>query len=258
MKSENFLEQGIQIIQYPPVYPKSVHLYITNQCNLNCEKCHYRSASDPKQELSLDYISELLIEWKIYNLTSIAIGGGEPLLHPNILEIIKLGRRLGYFIAITTNGTILKPLNANRIHISYDELHPTWKNEELIQNAINYYKKLGCKVGINHIVSSIDNIRYIESKFYNYDNILLIREKPESKFDMWDKIPYNQNFWIEGCIEGLNCEQGILGFHLDYSKNASICSNFNRKIKYTKLPEIWPKLKEFKCIIRDSKNKNLL
>ncbi len=28
------------IIAYPPQYPKSVHLYITNECYLDCEKCY--------------------------------------------------------------------------------------------------------------------------------------------------------------------------------------------------------------------------
>ena len=146
---------NIQIIPYPPKYPKSVHFYITNECNLDCEKCHYRSKSDPKQELSFSTIKALFQEWKRYGLTSIAIGGGEPLLHPDIVDIVRIGKDMGFFMAITTNGTVLKPIEANRIHISYDELHPTWKNENLIEKAIKYYKKLGCKVGINHIVSSI-------------------------------------------------------------------------------------------------------
>ncbi|GAH36991.1 unnamed protein product, partial [marine sediment metagenome] len=165
-------------------------MYITNDCNLDCEKCHYRSKSDPKQELSFNIIKDLFQEWKKYKLSSIAIGGGEPLLHPHILEIVKLGQDMGFFIAVTTNGTVLKPINANRIHISYDELHPTWKNEELIQNAVKYYKKCGSKVGINHVVSNIENIEYIENLFKEVDNILLIREKPESTFKDWDKIKY--------------------------------------------------------------------
>lgn len=245
------VKNNIQIIQYPPEYPKSVHLYVTNQCNLNCERCHYRSKDDLKKELSLYTIEVLFQEWKGYDLTSIAIGGGEPLLHPNIIEIVQSGLNLGFFMAVTTNGTVLKPIHANRVHISCDELHPTWKNEDLIQNAINYYKELGCKVGINHVVSTLENIEYIENTFKNIDNLLLIREKPISSFNKWDKIPFRQKYWIEGCIEGSYCEQGILSFHLDYDLNASICSNLKKKIKYQNLEQTWNKLKQFKCDIRD-------
>lgn len=245
------LSSNLQIIQYPPQYPKSVHLYITNECNLNCEKCHYRSADDSKQELTQKEIINLFREWKRYGLTSIAIGGGEPLLHPNIIEIVSQGRQMGYFMAVTTNGTILKNIKPNRVHISYDEIHPTWKNEKLIQKAIEYYKERGCKVGINHIVTSLGNIEYIENTFNNVDNLLLIREKPESRFEDWDKISYRKNYWIEGCMENSHCEQGILSFHVNYALNASICSNFPIKLQYTSLKKTWSRLKRFNCDIRD-------
>ncbi len=243
---------NLQIIRYPPRYPKSVHLYITNECNLDCKNCYYRSSSDPKKELSYNRIKLLFTEWKKLKLTSIAIGGGEPLLHPDIEKIIHLGKDLGFFIAVTTNGILKKPIIPHRIHISYDELHPTWKNEKLIQDAINYYHNLGCIVGINHIVTCLENIEYIEHTFVNFTNLLLIRQKPESSFTQWDLIPYRKNYWIEGCMENSVCEQGILSFHVNYDMNASICSNLNKKIPYTNLRELWPQLRRIKCEIRDS------
>lgn len=250
-------KNNILIIQYPPTYPKYVHLHITNECNLNCEKCYYRSATDCKKQLTIEVIKKLFEEWREYNLTSVAIGGGEPLLHPDIIKIVQLGRDFGFFMAVTTNGTILKPIKAHRVHVSYDELHPTWKDEELIQKAINYYKNNGCNVGINHIVSNLDNIEYIENTLKNYDNLLLIREKPVSNFTEWEKIPFQKNYWIEGCIEGSYCEQGILSFHVDYELNSSICSNLKKKIPYTNLKNTWTRLKEFNCKIRDSKNEKI-
>ena len=249
------VKSNLSIIRYPPRFPKSVHLYITNECNLDCERCHYRASSDPLQQLSLEQLSKLFKEWKNYGLTSVAIGGGEPLLHPNIFEIIQVAREMGFFIAITTNATILKSITPNRIHISYDEIHPTWRNEELIQNAINYYSKLGCKIGINHIVSSLENIEYIETTFENVDNILLIREKPKSSFTQWDSIPYRKNYWVEGCREGSICEQGFLSFHYNYNHRASICSNYTQSIPYTSLPDTWHRLKQFKCSLRDENQK---
>ncbi|HDZ17439.1 hypothetical protein LCGC14_0957970 [marine sediment metagenome] len=251
------IKSNLTIIRYPPQYPKSVHLYITNECNLGCEKCYYRTSSDPHQQLSLEQMSSLFQEWEKYDLTSIAIGGGEPLLHPEISEIIQLAKEMGFFIAVTTNGTVLKSITPDRIHISYDELHPTWKNEKLIQNAINYYSKLRCKIGINHIVTNLKNIEYIETTFEKVDNILLIREKPKSSFTQWDSIPYQQNYWIEGCREGSICEQGVLSFHYNYNNEASICSNFKESIPYTSLPDIWHKLKQFKCKLRDNNQKRV-
>ena len=246
------INNNIAIIRYPPRFPKSVHLYITNRCNLNCNNCYYRTKFDQKKEIPLSIIKELFKEWKQYKLSSIAIGGGEPLLHPKIVDVIQLGKELGFYMGVTTNGTYLKPIRADRVHISYDEFHPTWKNESLIKYAIQYYKKLSCKVGINHIVSNLENISYIEKTFKNVDNLLLIREKPYSIFNKWNEISFNEKYWIEGCIEGSHCEQGILSFHLNYDMQASICSNIKERIPYTNIEEIWPILRKFKCRIRDT------
>lgn len=238
-------------INYPPPYPLSVHLYITNECNLNCKRCHYRSASEIKKELSFHQVKHYFEEWKQYGLVSIAIGGGEPLLHPEINEIVQVARNFGFFVAITTNGTILKDVFPHRIHISYDELHPTWKNESLIQKAINHYNSLGCEVGINHIVSNLENIDYIDQTFTNFNHLLLIRQKPYSEFDDWDLIPRRKHYLVDTCRNEVPCEQGILSFHLNYDSRASICSNFRDKIIYTNLNETWRKLKKFTCNIRE-------
>ncbi|KKM06691.1 hypothetical protein LCGC14_1741440 [marine sediment metagenome] len=254
MTVKNNTNNNLLLINYPPKYPKSVHLYITNECNLDCRKCFYRSSSDIKKELSFEVLKDWFYDWKKHGLTSIAIGGGEPLLHPSIIETVKLAKEMGFHVSVTSNGTQIKEIKPDRVHISYDTLHPTWKTKESeIQEAINYYSKLGCKIGINHIVSNLENIEYIEGTFKNVDNILLIREKPISSFTQWDSIPHRDNYWVEGCIEGSVCEQGILSFHVDYESNASICSNLKKTIKYTTLEETWNKLKKFNCDIRDSK-----
>ncbi len=242
----------LQIINYPPKFPKSVHLYITNACNLNCVKCHYRNSDDELVHLKFEKLKKLFYEWKYYGLTSIAIGGGEPLMHPKIIEIVKLGRLFGFHMAVTTNGTHLLPINAHRIHISYDKIHPTWKDESLIRRAIHFYKGLGSKVGINHIVSSLDSIRYIDFAFPEIDTLLLIREKPVSKFNDWESIPRKRKYWIEGCIEHGHCEQGILSFHLGPTLETSICSNIKETIKYTSLEKTWKELIKVKCPIRDA------
>ena len=95
-------------------------------------------------------------------------------------------------------------------------------------------------------------IEYVENAFENVDNLLFIREKLESSFADWYNIPRRKNYWIEGCIEGSVCEQEVLSFHLNYNLEASICSSLKSTIPYTTLPEIWERLKEVKCEIRDS------
>lgn len=250
------MEQGaIQIIKYPPKYPKSVHFYITTACNLNCVKCHYLQPGEEIVHLDLRRIELLFQEWMNYDLTSIAIGGGEPLLHPDIVEIVDTGKDFGFHVAVTTNGTLLKPIFPHRVHISYDMLHPTWGDVSLIKKAIRHYKKLGCKVGINHVVSNLESIQYVDDLFPEIDNLLLIREKPTSNFLDWNEIPRKRKYWIEGCLENGLCEQGVLSFHLGPRLEASICSNIKNTIPYTTLDETWAKLIKVKCPVKEGQRK---
>jgi MoaA/NifB/PqqE/SkfB family radical SAM enzyme len=87
------------------IAPRTFSIAITNDCNANCHFCHV-----PKGKTYLS--KEFLIDFckKIDELGSldIAIGGGEPLLHPDIVEICKsiwINTKLG--ISITTNGQLL-------------------------------------------------------------------------------------------------------------------------------------------------------
>ena len=70
-------------------------------------------------------------------------------------------------------------------------------------------------------------------------------------------MPAGKNYWIEGCMEGSVCEQGVLSFHLNYDMKASICSNLKRKIPYSNMENTWELLKEFKCDIRDFRDSKI-
>lgn len=237
-----------KIIHYPPIYPKTIHIFLNNTCNLNCPKCYYKEHSQKQKLISLNWLKWTYLEWKTLGVESLAFGGGEPLLHPDIKEIISSARQ-HFFVAITTNGTVLKNINPHRIHISYDEIHPTWGNIELIQSAIDHYHDLGCKVGINHVVTNIYNLEHLR-QLKNVENVVLLREKPNGTFQNWQDIPNLHSYWLDACISGVRCEQGIMSFHLDYDLNASICSNHEKKVKYTSLDETWRQLKLIKCPLK--------
>ena len=63
-----------------PEKPESIDLKITNRCDMNCPMCHENSLEDGEHaDLSkLSFIETML------PYTEIAIGGGNPLSHPNL------------------------------------------------------------------------------------------------------------------------------------------------------------------------------
>ena len=84
---------------------------ITNSCNFSCFYCHNEGQLH-KQEgsfMSLNFIKGLksfIIKNNVY-INELNITGGEPLLHPNLLEVVSLLKNLSNNLCIITNGSLL-------------------------------------------------------------------------------------------------------------------------------------------------------
>jgi MoaA/NifB/PqqE/SkfB family radical SAM enzyme len=61
--------------------------------------------------LSLEEIKRRIDKYKELNYTDIDITGGEPTLHPNLIEIVKYGVKKGFEVRMTSNGVKLADFN---------------------------------------------------------------------------------------------------------------------------------------------------
>ena len=79
---------------------------VTNACDLNCKFCYAKSGG--QNFLSLDKIEKMLdlfLESESGNAEILQISGGEPTMHSEIIEIIKLARAKKIkYILLNTNG----------------------------------------------------------------------------------------------------------------------------------------------------------
>ena len=103
---------GIALSQgrIPPIH---VQIIPTNRCNLNCKFCSC-SNRDKSLELSLEQIKTLCKDLRDLGCKSATItGGGEPLMHPNIHEVLKLISNYNIKIGLVTNGLLLNKLTAS-------------------------------------------------------------------------------------------------------------------------------------------------
>ncbi len=91
----------------PPVPTLThLHLHLTQECNLNCAHCAVMDGRWGSGTLSAERIAALIDEFAAAGGRSIALTGGEPLLHPDALAIIEhAARRLHTILA--TNGTLV-------------------------------------------------------------------------------------------------------------------------------------------------------
>lgn len=112
----------------------------TGGCNYRCPFCHNSPLIKEQPFLDLNEILDYLNKRKKM-LDAVVISGGEPTLHKELPEILKLIKELGYIIKLDTNGTNPKML------------------KELIDNKLIDYVAMDIKGSLNnyHLITGVNN-----------------------------------------------------------------------------------------------------
>ena len=109
----------------------SFNLEPTFRCNLGCEMCPRFSSEDPHLDMSMETYARIH-EAMGYAHTVDFTGWGEPMLHPEIYNMIRAAKDQGCVISMTSNGTVLNQRNdlalisagMDRLTISVDGMRP--------------------------------------------------------------------------------------------------------------------------------------
>lgn len=106
-----------------PLFPESIDLKITNHCNLEkyCVWCH-ESSGLKGRHAELGYIESVLDGMPAG--TEIAIGGGNPLDHPRLWDLLHRLNEFGMIVNMTINA----------LHIN-----PYWEKLEEIHQLVNAF-----------------------------------------------------------------------------------------------------------------------
>lgn len=112
-----------------------VYIEITNLCNLNCSTCMRNVWDEAPGRMEMSTFEKILKDiQKLDPLPTIFIGGyGEPLAHPQFLEMVCTARKIGVQVEFITNGILLsedvaKSLvdqNVQRVWVSIDGATPS-------------------------------------------------------------------------------------------------------------------------------------
>ncbi len=131
--SYEYLFQQVYEIPFPDV----IRIEPTNFCNLNCTICP--TPKYPKEnkgfmdmrlyERILEELRQMDPACKYYIILYL---GGEPLMHKEICEMIRMASSIGYFTHLNTNSTVLTEdlserlilAGLSRIHFSFDDFTP--------------------------------------------------------------------------------------------------------------------------------------
>jgi MoaA/NifB/PqqE/SkfB family radical SAM enzyme len=152
-------------------FPVVVEIDPTLACDLSCPYCISLLREKQQKSFSLDIINRLLDEL-FYGGTQavILIGGGEPLLHPKISDIIDSIFKRGLKLGVTTNGTQLKKYSheisnkAEWIRVSINAaslrghtiVSPPKKGlskfTDIIEGISNIAQTDSCKIGWSYLI----------------------------------------------------------------------------------------------------------
>jgi MoaA/NifB/PqqE/SkfB family radical SAM enzyme len=158
LREFQFLAKGLLSTQHPVL----AHVIPIRRCNLACAYCNeYDDFSKP---VSLEVMFRRLDKLADLGTTAITISGGEPLLHPQLEEIIEKIRRRGMIAGLITNGYLLtreriKKLNAaglEYLQISIDNVNPdevSKKSLRVLDKKLVWLSELAeFRVNINSVI----------------------------------------------------------------------------------------------------------
>jgi len=215
----------------------NLHVLITSKCNLHCKGCYYLPRL--RDEISAFSFRTLLLEAKRLGVQNLAIGGGEPTLHPLLHEFCRFAKELGFHVGITTNGTVLYPYWADVVHISADDMHHPDRERglRLVQRAADYYSRVVGEVGINHVFSSMQELEWWSERLpYPFLVILKKPFKPTKTYikelrKLKEFLESNESreFMVDSCLYELlgfgYCTQGKTSLCVYPNLMVSKCSN---------------------------------
>ena len=145
-------------------HPILVHIIPMRRCNLDCGYCNeYDQVSKPvpieEMKRRLDYLAAM-------GTSIITISGGEPLMHPELEEVIRHIRKRGMVAGMITNGFLLSKeriasLNAaglEHLQISIDNVTPdevSKKSLKTLDSRLEWLSQYAIfQVNINSVLGS--------------------------------------------------------------------------------------------------------
>src|SRR3954470_499708 len=151
-----------QVLRVFDTKPWVAHLYVTEQCNLDCHYCNEYDNSIPHPAVAdlrkwMDHIRAL-------GVVRIGFQGGEPLKHPEIVALIRYAKSIGFAeVSMSTNGFLLTPelladlekAGLDKLQISVDRMTPiasTRKSMKSILHKLDWFKNSKIRLQVSGVL----------------------------------------------------------------------------------------------------------
>lgn len=159
---------------FEPENVESIDLKITNMCNMGCSMCHENSTPDGKHGdiLNLPFIDTM------FPYSEVAIGGGNPLTHPDLIEFLKHLKERKIIASMTVNQMhfmqnidLLKELTDKKLIYGLGISYVGGRHENCIE-AIKQFPN-----AVIHVINGIVHMDSLEALAHNDLKILVLGYK---------------------------------------------------------------------------------
>lgn len=188
-KEDRFKMKEIDIME--PEFPESIDLKITNYCENNCKYC-YANSNKKGKHADKNFVKDVISEMKPY--TEVAIGGGNVLAYPDLIEILQFAKERNVICNITLKD--IDVINNKEIITKmFDDdlikalgISPT--TSDTINEAIKYLNKNYYENFVLHLILGIHGKKFLNKLKDNYiPAILFLGYKQKGLGDKY----YNEN-----------------------------------------------------------------
>ncbi|WP_303904825.1 heme d1 biosynthesis radical SAM protein NirJ [Thiohalomonas denitrificans] len=95
---------------------------LIRRCNLTCKHCYSISTdTNFKGELSTEEVLTVMEDLYAFGVRVLILSGGEPLLRPDIFTLSERAKAMGFYVGLSTNGTLIDESNIDAIAaVGYD------------------------------------------------------------------------------------------------------------------------------------------
>jgi radical SAM protein with 4Fe4S-binding SPASM domain len=185
--------------------PETIHFSVTGRCDQACTGCFYSArpgSAVAAQDAPWSLCERVVLEAEQARVFQIALGGGEPLLHPRLVDMVRLSREHSVVPNLTTNGNLLtremahelKEAGLGQAQISLNGADEavnaqTRPNFAATMQAIENCRAAGLRWGLNFLVTR-SNLTALEAvielgRRLGAASVNILRPKPPTTEGDW-------------------------------------------------------------------------
>lgn len=157
---------------------RTMHVYLTNKCNLRCPHCYMFSGKANDNELATGEVQKLCEEYKKHGGVRVSFSGGEPLMRKDLPDIVEFAAKVGLLVRIYSNGSLWNESlvaklarHIDSVQISIDgfseESNMTIRGKGHFSDALNTIDLL-VKYGVNTAVAVTPPYALLEKDMDRY------------------------------------------------------------------------------------------